>query len=270
MNEHLIVTVYVVIDDMLKTMGHESDLRAVVSDAEVLTVTVLAAKYIHNHHERSLCLLRASGYLQRSLSISRFNRQVHRLSGWLLLILESLCALATRGEAFIIDSMPLPVCCRCRARRCRKVQELAYCGYCAAKQERFYGYRLHLVCTPQGIPVTFQILPAFFHDVTPVEELLADLPSGACVAADKGYLSADRCARIVQESGVRLIAAHRKNMAANTPADAAFIRTYRQRIETLNSQLEAMGTQRLHTRTVDGFLIKIHPALLALVCAIFD
>ena len=37
MNEQVIVTVYVVIDDTLKTMGHSTDKRAVVSDAEVAT-----------------------------------------------------------------------------------------------------------------------------------------------------------------------------------------------------------------------------------------
>jgi len=270
MNAQAIVTVYVVIDDTLKAMGHQSDSRAIVSDAEVLMVAVLAAKYFQNHQERALGMLKMTGYIRGHLSISRFNRRVHRLSGWLLLILESLCALATEGDVFIIDSMPLPVCRRCRARRCRKVNGLAYCGYCAAKKEKFYGYRLHLVCTPQGLPVTFQILPAFFHDITPLEELMADLPSGARVAADKGYLSAARHARIMDESGVTVVAVHRSNMTPNAPADTVFIQTYRHRIETVNSQLESMGDQRLHTRTVDGFLIKVHASLLALACALVD
>ncbi len=57
MNEQTIVTVYVVIDDTLKAMGHESDQRAWVSDAEVLRVAVLAARYFQNHHERALCIV---------------------------------------------------------------------------------------------------------------------------------------------------------------------------------------------------------------------
>ncbi len=91
MNEQTIATVYVVIEDTLKAMGQDSDRRAWVSAAEVLTVAVLATQYFQNHHERTLCSLKASGYLPRALSISRFNRRIHRLSGWRLMLLESVC-----------------------------------------------------------------------------------------------------------------------------------------------------------------------------------
>jgi hypothetical protein len=53
MNEQTIVTVYVVIDDMLKARGHDSDRRAIVSDGAELTVAVLAAQYFQNHQERT-------------------------------------------------------------------------------------------------------------------------------------------------------------------------------------------------------------------------
>jgi len=69
------------------------------------------------------------------------------------------------GAIFIIDSMPLPVCRRARAWRCKKVRGAEYCGYCAAKRETFFGWRLHLVITPDGIPASFDLLPASFHRV---------------------------------------------------------------------------------------------------------
>ena len=103
--------------------------------------------------------------------------------------------------------MPLPVCRRVQATRCKKVQSLAYCS-------------------------------------------------------NRSYVLAN--------SGVLLITARRNNRPAHPPTDANFIRTHRRRIETLNSQLEAMGAQHLHPRTVDGFLIKVHVPLLALVCSLFD
>jgi len=43
--------------------------------------------------------------------------------------------------------MPVPVCKRVRARRWRTVRGRTYCGYCPAKREKFFGWRLHLVCT---------------------------------------------------------------------------------------------------------------------------
>jgi len=57
MNATYIVTSYVVIDDVLKGIGHVDDSRATISSAEIMTVAVVAAKYFQNHHERALCLL---------------------------------------------------------------------------------------------------------------------------------------------------------------------------------------------------------------------
>ena len=54
MDELLIVTIYVIIDETLAEMGHDNDFRAQMSDAEVITVAILAAKYFNNHHERAL------------------------------------------------------------------------------------------------------------------------------------------------------------------------------------------------------------------------
>ena len=267
MDEMLIVTIYVIIDATLAEMGHCSDCRAQMSDAEVLTVAILAAKYFNNHHERALYALSGMGYLSGHLSISRFNRRVHQLSAWLAQLLSSIAELGRTGQVYIIDSMPLPVCRRCRAGRCRKVQGA---GYCAAKKEKIYGYRLHLVCTTDGRPVAFEIWPACFDDRVPVPTLLAELPEGSRMAADKGYVSAPLREQILNVCQVTLIAAHRANMTPNPPDEAAFIRQNRRRIETLNSQLEAMGLQHLHARTVDGFFIKVHATLFAVTASFLN
>ncbi len=59
MNDTLIVTVSVVLDDVLRVMGQRTDCRARTSDSEVLTVGVIAACQFQNHHERAVCILRA-------------------------------------------------------------------------------------------------------------------------------------------------------------------------------------------------------------------
>ena len=61
MNDSYIVTVYVVIDDLLKAMNYQDDVRAQVSAAEMLTMAVVAAKYFQNYHERGLCILQRLG-----------------------------------------------------------------------------------------------------------------------------------------------------------------------------------------------------------------
>ena len=54
MNDDFIVPVYVVIDETMRALDHRGHSSAQISDAEVLTVAVVAAKYFHNHHERAL------------------------------------------------------------------------------------------------------------------------------------------------------------------------------------------------------------------------
>jgi hypothetical protein len=263
MNDTYIVTTYVVIDDVLKGWEYEDDCRASGYAAEILTVAVVAAKYFQNHHERALGILVRLGYIT-SLSISRFNRRLHKLRDWLYGIVNFLTELWTHGEVFIIDSLPMPVCKRVRASRCKKVRGKAFCGYCAAKKEPFFGWRLHLICTASGVPVSFDLLPAAHHDLTPIHELTAHLPHGASVFGDKGYLSEPDTASILAATGVRLIAIRRKNMSPLAWADDYDLRFYRRRIETVYSQMAAMGLQQLHARTNHGFDLKAWATILAL------
>ncbi len=113
----------------------------------------------------------------------------------------------------------------------------------------------------------FTMLPGALHDLTPVHELTADLPAGARVFGDKGYNSAADEASIEQAVQVRLIPVRRKNMQPHAWfLDELELREYRPTIETVNSQAEAMGLERLHVRTNAGFELKVHASLLALQC----
>jgi hypothetical protein len=266
MNDDFIVPVYLVIDETMRALEHTSHPLAQVSDAEVLTVAVIAAKYFQTHHERALQVMHLGRYLSGRLSTSRFNRRLHALAGWFRLLLETLGELLARGEVFLLDSLPVPTCRRARARRSRKLRGQAFCGYCAAKREKFFGWRLHLICTAAGVPVAFELVPGGLHDLTPVHELTYGLPADAAVYADKAYNAADDEASIVDDTGVRLVPIRKANMRPNDWADKLALREYRKRIETLNSQLEAMGLQRLHARTNPGLELKVHASLLAAIC----
>ena len=263
MNATYIVTSYVIVDDVLKALNYTDDCRTQVSSAEILTIAIVAAKYFQNHHERALCLLQQTGYVP-PLSVSRFNRRLHALQDILLLIASVLGEMMATGNVFVIDTMPVPVCKRVRADRCRKVQGDDYLGYCASKREYYCGWQLHLVCDAAGIPVAFELLPASWDELTVVQDLLSVLPAGSSVVADKGYIS-DKDQQLSYINGrVRLVPRQRRNMTGNTVEDATLIRAHRSRIETVNGQLEKMGLQRLHARTNPGFALKVLASLLGL------
>jgi hypothetical protein len=173
MNDSYIITVYVIMDDLLNLMKHEDDSRAQTTSAEIMTIAIVAAKYFQNHHERALCILRQLGYIT-NISISRFNRRLHQLTSACLLMLDLLGAMFSKGEIYIIDSMPLPVCKRVRAKRCQVIQGKIYYGRCPAKEELFFGFRLHLICNEYGFPIAFDICPASWHDLVPLQHLTAE------------------------------------------------------------------------------------------------
>ena len=211
MNDDYIVPVYTILDDILQVMNYQDDVRATLSGAEILTIAVISAKYFQNHHERALCILYRLGYISR-LSVSRFNRRLHALTDWLWQVSSVLSELFSSGRIFIIDAMPLPVCKRVRAKNCRKVQGDAYYGYCASKQEKFFGWQLHLVCDAKGIPVSFDLLPASFDELVPLQYLLAPLDDCSIVVADKGYLSLTDHQLAWEHGHIHLSAKMRHNM----------------------------------------------------------
>ena len=54
MNASWIISVFVVINELMHDLAHHSHVLAQVSDDEVVTVAVVAAKYFQNHHARAL------------------------------------------------------------------------------------------------------------------------------------------------------------------------------------------------------------------------
>lgn len=55
---HEIITVYAIIDDLLKAIAHNEDSRRDMSDAEIITSAICAAMYFDGNHNK------ACGYLK--------------------------------------------------------------------------------------------------------------------------------------------------------------------------------------------------------------
>ncbi|MCI0643740.1 MAG: hypothetical protein L0346_02485, partial [Chloroflexi bacterium] len=124
MDDHFIVTVYVTVETICRQFLSEAKYKPKMTVAEIVLVAIVAARYFHNNVERALLVMSQMGYIpaQRRLSVSRYNRQLHQYLDAFELCLAVLMEVSRAGEAFILDSLPVPVCKRARARRCRKVQ----------------------------------------------------------------------------------------------------------------------------------------------------
>ncbi|GAA3422287.1 hypothetical protein GCM10018952_72290 [Streptosporangium vulgare] len=190
------------------------DGRPQPADAEPLTVAIAQAlpgirsktrwlRFLPRHLPGAFpCLPGQSGY----------NKRLRRT---LPLLQRTICALARDSDLradpiWVVDSTPVE-CGRSRptARRSDLADWAGY-GYCRSHSRYFWGLRLHLVCTPAGLPITWalatpklderQVLTALLeHD----PHLTAERP-GLLIIADKGYVSAELDAYLAMR-GVHLL-----------------------------------------------------------------
>lgn len=87
----------------------------------------------------------------------------------------------------ILDSFPIPVCDNIRINRCRLVKDELYCGKISSKRRYFYGVKVQLLTTRDGLPVEFCILPGSCADLQGLAKLALELPAAAQLFVDAGY-----------------------------------------------------------------------------------
>ena len=96
-------------------------------------------------------------------------------------------------EYFIVDSMPLEVCKLSRSSRSKIYKEQSYCypnkGYYASQGSRYYGYKLHAVCSVDGVFQSVDLSPASLHNIHYLKDIKTQI-NNCTLIGDKGYLSA--------------------------------------------------------------------------------
>lgn len=264
MDAFYIISTYVLIDDSLNLIGFKDHHLARVSTAEILTIAVVSAKFFQNHHERAVNIMCMAKYIPH-LSLSRFNRRLHQAFDVLQELIAFWSSQRLDQTEYVVDTMPLPVCRKVRAEECQKIPQVkGYIGRVSAKNEWFCGWRLHWLCDANGFPISFDIVPAVWHELTTIQNLLADLDDGATVYADGAYVSNDHQI-LALIGGVRLVAETHPNMRAqNSEYQRKRLKKLRSKIECQHSVLEKMGVQRLHAVTQEGFGLKVYVSMLTL------
>jgi hypothetical protein len=135
-----------------------------------------------------------------------------------------------------IDTLPLPVCTLTRARRDHCFPAEADFGYCAAKDMRYYGFKLGLRISRLGMITHYPLLPARPHDIQNIDTLLDGFQGIA--PADKGFLDACKHSLLLERHNILVVTPPRKNMKATLPEPLLrFCKRIRKRIETVGSHL---------------------------------
>ena len=265
----LLIGLYVLADDfLLPRSGPGRPPR--ITDAELVTLAVAQVLLDCPNERRFLRFARRRlghlfpyipkqpGYNKRVRALAP---EIVRLGRCLAYLSPSCC-----DRLRLLDSTPVP-CAQSRetVKRSEFAGYAAY-GYCAAHSRRFWGFRLYLVCAPDGMPVGFELAPANAPEREVAEDLLARLDlAGRTVVCDKGFAGAE-FERVVASFGAELVRPDRKDERPRFGQ----LGPVRQWIESIVWSLKGqLSLERHGARTPGGLVARIAQRLLALAAGVW-
>ena len=133
----------------------------------------------------------------------------------------------------------------------------------ATKRCYFYGVRVHLLSTADGIPVEFAFLPGAAHDLRGFGVLPLNLPAGSEVYGDKAFTDYQVEDDLQFQDQISLQAMRKKNsQRLDPPWTQYYKQTTRHLIETVFSQI-TLRPKSIHAVTFKEFLLKVSAFIFA-------
>ena len=254
------IAIYCFIDDFFHVIGRKNDIHCKISDAEILTTALLAARYFYGNL-CSACAYMREHHGVKMIDKSGFTRRLHSLQEQLVALFralgQSLKQLNT-GSRYLIDSFPVPVCDNIRIARSHLLQNEAYRGRNASKRRYFYGFKVQVITTEAGLPVQFYIHAGSFADVTAFQAMPVELPEQSQLYADSGYTCYELEDLFAECEQVQLRVCRKANAKRKDEPYLAFLKNfYRKRIETTFSGITNFFPKKIHAVTTPGFILKI-------------
>jgi hypothetical protein len=275
----LLTALYVHLDDhVLPALGwsrdHRPGRKPVLSDAELACVAVAQhllgiaserrwIRYAHAHLARAFpCLPGQSGY----------GKRLRACGGLLSAVLTELARDTGSWHDLLrlVDSTPLPCAASRETVKRSDLAGHAGYGYCASHSRFFWGFRLYLITTTDGMPVIWGLAHPGLGEREVTRALLERdhhlIRAGQVILGDKGFAGRDFEAFITGELGAHLIRPDRKD----EPARFGRLARQRQWIEAIIDTLKGQLTLEDHGgRTLAGVYARVTARLLALAAAIW-
>lgn len=233
------------------------------SDCEVITLSLVSDSLLidsehylfqklHRKHKAEFPnLIERSVYNKRRRLLAPLmdtvrKKLVHKLVPW--------------EDTFVLDSMPVEVCKFSRAKRvkvCKEREETAPAyGYCAAQKQTFYGYKLHSVCSLDGVVTDFDLSKGNVADIHYLSDI-RDRYHSCTLLGDKAYLSDALQTELFEQDRLLLNTPMRANQSRFKKQPAVF-RKVRKRIETIFSQLcDQFMIRRNYAKSFQGLASRI-------------
>ncbi|MDT2005251.1 IS982 family transposase [Rhodococcus opacus] len=273
--ETLLTELYVLIDDHVVEPRTGRGRRPLLSDAELLTLTVAQMllgfdcerRWIrHAHHSAELRAL--FPYIPGQ---SDYNKRVRAARGLLCKTIRLLAEVSPSwlDDLWITDATPVPCgMSRETVKRSDLAGHAGY-GYCASHSRFYWGLKLYLVCAGDGMPIMWCLANPKLGEREVVTALLERdhhlIRSGQVLLADKGFSGA-QFAATTAAMGLQLLRPDRKDETYKN----GNLGGVRQWIESVNHTLKGqLGLEEHGGRTTHGVFARVAQRVLAMAAGIW-
>ncbi len=255
-----VIAIYCVFDDLLKEMNHKEHTRRKFSDSQVLTTAVIAALYFRGNQTMAISYMK-SHIFTAVINKSGFTKRLHKLKELLLFVFLRIGRIFKYlycDMEYIIDSFPVRVYHNIRIKRCKLLQGEQYRGYNSSKREYFYGVKIQLITTTDGIPVEMYLVEGAEHDSQILKRMHDDLPPESTLYGDSVYTNYQIEDLFKETEQVDLKICRKSNSKRKDQPYMAYIKeAMRKPIETAISQITSLMPRHINAVTTNGFIIKL-------------
>ena len=256
--ERYIITVYCLINEYLKISGIKDDVRAEMSNVEVLLIGYMVANDFNRNYFKVHQYVKMM-HLVKEIDYTRFLRRLVKINNvlsTLFLFLGSLFQRLNGAKIYSVDSFPVELCQITRQSRVRLWSDPSLKGYNASKGRFFYGFKVHMVVTTDKEPVMVHISQGSIHDVRAGYQFIQYLPANSIAIGDKGYVSS-KLEAFLKRFDIVLAPIGRNNMSKVNKEDYFIKRRIRKGVETASSMITAKFGKVIKATTIGGFLTKL-------------
>lgn len=261
LNEDKIISIFCLVDDLLKQIKHKEHPFRKVSDSEVITTAIVSALYFGGHLDNARGFMKMTKLSPQMLDKSRFCRRLHNLESLicsLFLQIGQYLKDISGAADYIVDSFPVAVCDNIRIANCKLLKGKQWRGKQCSMRRYFYGVKVQVLTTEKGIPVEFSFVPGSESDVQALKKLPLSVAPESNIYGDSAYTdyTIEEDARLGDE--INLMIQRKSNSKRKDEPWIRFLKEYsRKRIETSFSEIKNLFLRKIHAVTFKGFLLKI-------------
>jgi hypothetical protein len=277
--EAFLITIFVIIDDLCNAicpqyLKSKKGTKPTFSDSEVITFAIAQSCYAYASENKFYKFFNNNfkHLFPNLVDRTQINRRIKNLQfviEWIRNQFLKMLGL-TGSEDRVVDSTPIQVMHFKRAHYTPLFKGEADYGYCASKNETYYGFKLHLMTTFAGIPTDFKITSASTDDRDALEDIL-EYYSGIHILGDKGYLRSWWQENLKIEKEICLWTPKRSNQKSQNPNFInCLLSKTRGIIETINDKLkDEFNLVATKTKTFIGLQTRILTKITALTFCIY-